>query len=99
MAVRRIGIAVTVSALAAATLAVSAPARAEQSHQGNDHDVASTVVYTLDDSSHANPEGVAWDGRFCYVGATGDGTIYRGTLGDPTVHTFIPGVLGSRSAV
>jgi sugar lactone lactonase YvrE len=54
-------------------------------------------VYTLDDSSHGNPEGVAWDGRFFYVGATGDGTIYRGTLGDPTVHTFIPGVAGRAS--
>jgi hypothetical protein len=37
--------------------------------------------------------------RRFYVGATGDGTIYRGTLGDHTVHTFIAGVPGSRSAV
>jgi hypothetical protein len=78
---------------------VTAPAQAEQSHRGSDHYVASTVVYTLDDSSHANPEGVASDGRYFYVGATGDGTIYRGTLGDHTLHTFIAGVPGSRSAV
>jgi Cu-Zn family superoxide dismutase len=84
---RRLRIALTVTALVAATLAVSAPARADQSHR--DDDAARTVVYTLDDSSHGNPEGVAWDGRFFYVGATGDGTIYRGTLGDRTVHTFI----------
>jgi hypothetical protein len=57
-----------------------------------------TEVFTLDDSSHGNPEGVASDGRFFYVGATGDGTIYRGSLGDPTVHTLIPGVAG-RAAV
>jgi hypothetical protein len=99
MAVTPVRIAVTVSALAVATLTVTAPAQAEQSHRGSDHPVASTVVYTLDDSSHANPEGVAWDGHYFYVGATGDGTIYRGTLGDHTVHTFIAGVPGSRSAV
>jgi Cu-Zn family superoxide dismutase len=57
------------------------------------------VVYTLDDSSHGNPEGIAWDGRHFYVGAIGDGTIYRGTLGDRTVHTFIQGVPGERAAV
>jgi Cu-Zn family superoxide dismutase len=52
------------------------------------------MVYALDDSTHGNPEGVAWDGHYFYVGAVGDGTIYRGTLGDATLHTFIPGVAG-----
>jgi hypothetical protein len=94
---RRMSIVLTVTALAAATLAVSAPAQAAQ-HQRSGHDhAASTKVYTLDDSNHGNPEGVAWDGRFFYVGATGDGTIYRGKLGDPTVHTFIPGAAGRAS--
>ena len=82
----------TVTAVAAATLVVGAPAHADQSHRSGHDDAASTVVYTLDDSTHGNPEGVAFDGKFFYVGATGDGTIYRGTLGDPTVHTFIKGV-------
>jgi hypothetical protein len=95
---RRMSIVLTVTAVAVATLTVSAPAQAAQHHgSGHDH-AASTRVYTLDDSTHGNPEGVAWDGRFFYVGATGDGTIYRGQLGDPTVHTFIPGVSG-RAAV
>jgi hypothetical protein len=95
---RRTRMAVTVIAVAAATLAVSASAHADPSQRSGHNVAASTVVYTLDDSNHANPEGVAWDGRFFYVGATGDGTIYRGTLGDQTVHTFIPGVAG-RAAV
>ncbi len=97
---RRMSVALTVTAVAAATLAVSAPAQAAQNHRtGHGHAAAAnTRVYTLDDSTHGNPEGVAWDGRFFYVGATGDGTIYRGKLGDPTVHTFIPGVAG-RAAV
>jgi hypothetical protein len=52
-----------------------------------------TRVYTLDPSTHGNPEGIAFDettGAF-FVGATGDGTIYRGTLDDPVVTEFIPG--------
>lgn len=57
-------------------------------------------VYTLASSTHGNPEGIAvepFTGAF-YVGATGDGTIYRGTLGDPTVRELIPGGPG-RSAI
>ncbi|MFN0166932.1 MAG: hypothetical protein ACKV22_10925 [Bryobacteraceae bacterium] len=44
-----------------------------------------TRVYTLDPSTHGNPEGITYDqstGAF-FVGATGDGTIYRGRLDDP----------------
>jgi sugar lactone lactonase YvrE len=51
------------------------------------------TVYTLDPSTHGNPEGVAWDpgtGAF-FVSSVGDGTIYRGTLPDPTVRPAIPG--------
>ncbi len=52
-----------------------------------------TKVFTLDPSTHGNPEGVAFDpsSRAFFVGATGDGTIYRGTLDNPTVTEFIPG--------
>jgi Cu-Zn family superoxide dismutase len=63
-------------------------------------DPAATRVYTLTPSTHRNPEGVASDrhsGAF-FVGATGDGTIYRGTLGNPSVEEFIPGAAG-KSAV
>ncbi|MDQ2751030.1 MAG: hypothetical protein ABI775_02205 [Pseudonocardiales bacterium] len=92
----RIKVALTAIALAVASLATATPASADRGH--GDHHAASTKVFTLDDSTHGNPEGVAWDGNHFYVGATGDGTIYRGTLGDPTIHTFIAGVDG-RSAV
>jgi sugar lactone lactonase YvrE len=50
-----------------------------------------TRVFTLDPSTHGNPEGIAYDpvtGAF-FVG-TLDGTIYRGTLDSPTVTEFIP---------
>jgi Cu-Zn family superoxide dismutase len=87
----------TATAVAIATIAFSASAQAGPSRGRHEHDAQSAVVYTLDDSNHGNPEGVAWDGRSFYVGATGDGTIYRGTLGDHTVHTFIPGAAGRAS--
>ena len=92
---RRIKVALIAIALAAASLAASAPASADRADRGDHH---TTKVFTLDDSSHGNPEGVAWDGKHFYVGATGDGTIYRGSLRDRTIHTFIPGVTG-RAAV
>ncbi len=59
-----------------------------------------TSVFTLTPSTHGNPEGVAADPRsgVFFVGATGDGTIYRGTLGNPSVEVFIPGATG-KSAV
>ncbi len=55
-------------------------------------------VYTLAEPEHGNPEGVAFDRRsgFFFVSATGDGSIYRGRLGDTTtpVPVFIPGAAG-----
>jgi sugar lactone lactonase YvrE len=64
-----------------------------------DH-AAATRVFTLTPSTHGNPEGVAADPRSgaFFVGATGDGTIYRGALGNPGVEEFIPGAAG-KSAV
>jgi sugar lactone lactonase YvrE len=64
-------------------------------HRGDD---GATRVFTLDPSTHGNPEGVAAHGRAFFVGATGDGTIYRGTIDDPIVREFIPGAVG-KSAV
>ena len=63
-------------------------------------DSAKTQVYTLTPSTHANPEGVAFDRRSgaFFVGATGDGTIYRGRLGNPSAEEFIPGATG-KSAI
>lgn len=59
-----------------------------------------TVLFTLDPSTHGNPEGVAFDRRtgVFFVGSVGGGTIYRGMLHDPTVTEFIPGAAG-KSAV
>ena len=55
-------------------------------------------VYTLAEPQHGNPEGVAFDKRsgFFFVSATGDGSIYRGKLGDTAtpVPVFIPGATG-----
>ena len=58
-----------------------------------------TRVYTLDPSTHGFPEGIAYDkstGAF-FVGATGDGTIYRGTLDKPTITEFITGAPGKEA--
>jgi sugar lactone lactonase YvrE len=57
-----------------------------------------TKVFTLTPSTHGNPEGVAARGRTFFVGATGDGTIYRGTVDSPTVTEFITGGSG-KSAI
>ena len=64
------------------------------------HGKGKTQVFTLDPSTHGNPEGIATrgGGKVFFVGATGDGTIYRGTVGNPTVTEFIPGAAG-KSAV
>ena len=58
-----------------------------------------TRVFTVTPSTHGNPEGVASPGGgVFFVGATGDGTIYRGSLFEPNVTEFIPGAAG-KSAV
>ncbi|HEY6592942.1 MAG TPA: hypothetical protein VI011_02360 [Asanoa sp.] len=86
------------AAVTAATLSAGAPAGAAPSdpvaappNDGN------TVVYTLQPSTHGNPEGVAWDERTdqFFVGTVGDGTIYRGRLSDETVRPFIEGAPGA----
>ena len=60
------------------------------------HGKGKTQVFTLEPSTHGNPEGIATrgGGKVFFVGATGDGTIYRGTVGNPTVTEFIPGAAG-----
>jgi hypothetical protein len=63
-----------------------------------DDDARPADVYTLAEPQHGNPEGVAFDKRsgFFFVSATGDGSIYRGKLGDTAtpVPVFIPGAAG-----
>jgi hypothetical protein len=92
---------VLVVAIGIAALASGSAALAD--HGGGKHGKhgkGTTQVFTLDPSTHGNPEGVATrgGGKVFFVGATGDGTIYRGTIGNPTVTQFIPGAAG-KSAV
>ena len=67
--------------------------------RGHDNKAASATVFTLTPSTHGNPEGVAaGGGRTFFVGAVGDGTIYRGSVDSPTATEFITGATG-KSAV
>jgi sugar lactone lactonase YvrE len=74
----------------------------DHKEHGDHHDAgdnhAAADVYTLAEPQHGNPEGVAFDKRsgFFFVSATGDGSIYRGRLGDTAtpVPVFIPGAAG-----
>jgi hypothetical protein len=92
---------VLVVAIGIAALASGSAALAD--HGGGKHGKhgkGTTQVFTLDPSTHGNPEGIATrgGGKVFFVGATGDGTIYRGTVGNPTVTEFILGAAG-KSAV
>jgi hypothetical protein len=92
---------VLVVAVGIAALASGSAALAD--HGGGKHGKhgkGTTQVFTLNPSTHGNPEGIATrgGGKVFFVGATGDGTIYRGTVGNPTVTEFIPGAPG-KSAV
>jgi hypothetical protein len=64
----------------------------------DDDDNRPADVYTLAAPEHGNPEGVAFDKRSgdFFVSAVGDGSIYRGELGDTAtpVPVFIPGAAG-----
>ena len=83
----RIGVVVVTAAVAVAGALAGAV-----SANGQRVGLAKKVI-TLDPSTHGNPEGIAYDPRSgaFYVGAIGDGTIYRGTLDADTAVEFIPG--------
>ena len=72
--------------------------RGDNAGPGKVDDNRTADVYTLAEPQHGNPEGVAFDKRsgFFFVSATGDGSIYRGKLGDTAtpVPVFIPGAAG-----
>jgi Cu-Zn family superoxide dismutase len=99
---------ILVAVLGVAVLMATAPmAFADHSHgpksdddKGKGKKPATVKVFTLDPSTHGNPEGVATlnHGGVFFVGATGDGTIYRGTIDSPTATEFIAGGAG-KSAV
>lgn len=77
-----------VAALALAALVLPATVAAKQP----------TIQYVLTEN-HGNPEGVAWDPatQTFFTGTVGDGTIYRGTLGDPTVDVWVAGAAGRQA--
>jgi Cu-Zn family superoxide dismutase len=81
--------------LTLAVVALASATAAAQPHK----DRGEAMVYTLDPSTHGNPEGIAFDKKTdtFFVGATGDGTIYRGTLEDPIVTEFIAGAPGQEA--
>jgi len=74
-------------------------ALADHGH-GKQSAAAAARLFTLTPSTHGNPEGVATRGNSgtFFVGATGDGTIYRGTVDNSTLTEFITGATG-KSAV
>jgi len=93
---------VLAAVLAVAALASGSAALADHGGgkgHGNGHN-KTTRVFTLVPSTHGNPEGVASRAgeRTFFVSATGDGTIYRGNIHNPTVTEFILGGAG-KSAV
>jgi hypothetical protein len=53
-------------------------------------------VYTLDEPEHRSPVPIAWheESRTFFVGTIHDGSVYRGSLDDPTVPVFLQGEPG-----
>ena len=74
--------------------ATAASARGGDDGKGNGKGAAAARLFTLAPDPAANPEGIVYDKRrkAFYVSSTGDGTIYRGTLGSSTVVPFITDV-------
>src|SRR5262245_12983875 len=87
-------------ALLAAAMVVASGTTAFAHRGHDDGGKAKERRFTLQPNPAANPEGIEFDkhGRAFYVSITGDGAIYRGTLGSDTVTPFIPGAAG-KSAV
>jgi hypothetical protein len=79
-----------------AILALAVGATVASAHRGHGHKGSSERLFTLTPDPTGNPEGVAFDQRTrsFFVGTTGDGTIYRGTLDSDTVAPYIPGGAG-----
>jgi Cu-Zn family superoxide dismutase len=91
----------TVAVALASTGSVALADHGGHGKKGKEHGAsAAAKVFTLTPSTHGNPEGIAAGGGkgSFFVGATGDGTIYRGTVDNPTITEFIPGATG-KSAV
>jgi sugar lactone lactonase YvrE len=91
---------VVVALVAMAPVALADHGSKSKNDKGKGKTPATAKIFTLDPSTHGNPEGIATPnhGGVFFVGATGDGTIYRGTIDSPTVTEFIAGSAG-KSAV
>lgn len=78
-------------AAAFAAAAMIAAGQVGPAAAGHDPGCARTFVHVLRPSTHGNPEGVAWHApsHTFFVGATGDGTIYRGRPLQRTLRPFI----------
>jgi hypothetical protein len=85
-----------IAVLAILALAVGATVASADRGHGHGHKGAGERLFTLTPDPAGNPEGVAFDKRTksFFVGITGDGAIYRGTLGSDTVAPYIAGGTG-----
>ena len=81
--------------------ATAASARGGDDGKGDGKGGAAARLFTLAPDPAANPEGIEYDKRrkAFYVSSTGDGTIYRGTLGSSTVVPFITSLMFSLVSV
>lgn len=97
MSLRSVAFAVAVS-LAAAVVPGGSAVAGNQAEDGK----GDAIVYPLHPSTHRNPEGIAWHepSQSFFVGAVGDGTIYRGQLNRKRVRPWLTVDRGAgRSAV
>jgi Cu-Zn family superoxide dismutase len=85
-------------AIVAATLIGSLSAIASGKGRGEGGGAALPTVYTLPGNA-VYPEGIALDRRSgdFYVSATGDGTIFKGNVREPTLTPFAPGGADGRT--
>jgi sugar lactone lactonase YvrE len=89
---RMLALLVIVAVVGTATVASAKPGHGKDGGKVT----AAERLFTLQPDPAGNPEGVAFDqqSKAFFVSITGDGAIYRGTLGSDTVSPFIPGTTG-----
>lgn len=73
-----------------------APTSSSPSTQASSAPASTADIYTLPGTG-VFPEGITADDETFYVTATGDGTVFRGTLGTPELQVFLPGGADGRT--